>query len=323
MEKLANIIKQNSNTKDKVSFVFIGYLILSEMKGILLQEGFSDNEMFKYLNRPLTLTKRKDSFNLTKNKICRNSFKMQNSNSFINLCNIRIESLELFYGKAYAIRVFNNWNELGMKTIANEIKSNKVGVDTIIQAFDSIDNLSIEDLIDLYEFLNISDRKLNDFFTPKDMSKTIAKMSLNFKDLKNKESINICDCCCGTGRLLYYAFIELRNKYPEKDINVYGIDISKKFSIFTTSIFNLININKTDIFVGNSLLTNVPIPKIDVLLSNPPFGTISDDEHNKVLLINQYLGKKDFKASEKKILSKLKPLNNEEYKVIINDWEVV
>jgi len=180
--------------------------------------------------------------------------------------------------------VKENFNELGFYDIK------KLGnIDKILNEFNKLENFNVEDLIDLYESLNISDRNLNDFFTPKSASQLISKMIKVDNNLEDKETINIYDPSIGIGRLVYYTFMELKDLYPSKNINIYGFDIYSKYVVFTQSILDLINFNRNKIDKANTLETNVLVienreiskedsiksdiyfPHIDIVVSNPPY----------------------------------------------------
>lgn len=58
MKALINTIELNTNTKDKTAICFLGYYTLYNMKSILTQfeNGFNEDNIYKYLERPLTHT---------------------------------------------------------------------------------------------------------------------------------------------------------------------------------------------------------------------------------------------------------------------------
>lgn len=298
MKSLAKVIQANIHTKDKTSICFLGYIMLFTMKSLLENNESEDysNNLYKYLERPLTHTKDKNAFVL-KDKVIKNSFKLNDIDSVLNLVETFLESYKSDYfknklGEDFYDRVNSNWQDLGLKEIRIEANKNKAGLNKVIEAFDKVDNFNIEKLIDLFEELNVSDKYFNDFFTPNDITKLISKMVS--KDVQiEKNTINIYDPSCGIGRLLYHSFIELKEKYPNKTINIFGIDLCNRFVVFTESIFNLINVNHTFIERGNTLTDNFNFPQMDICLSNPPYDKKNIElefvEHIENLGCNSYM----------------------------------
>jgi len=311
MKELVETIKSESITKDKTSFVFIGYLILLEYKGMLLSQGVKQSEIYKHLSIPKQTTK------------C----EYDNTDSFqpvIDLVDYRLmeykNQSENFYN-----RVKENWDKLGLQTIREEFKNNPQGMIKILLQFNHIE-VNIPSLMELYELLNPTDKKLNDFFTPMNVANGASSLISDMK-FDNIEEINIFDGACGVGRLFYPKFIELKNKYPNKTINIYGIDLFERFAVFTQSIFSLINIDNTTIVIGNSLHSQ-PFQgiRIDIVLGNPPFNgkDYGFDIKMKILkyedtFISKYT--RDFKGHSANTIKKYKdtPLvSQEEYLELIN-----
>jgi len=281
IKKLADTIKSETITKDKTSFVFIGYLILLEYKGRLLSQGIRQSDIYKYLSIPIQTTKSE----------------YDNADSFqpiINLIDYRLMEYKYQSKKLYN-RVKENWDMLGLKTIREEFQNNPQGMIKILLQFNHIE-VNIQSMMELYELLNPTDKKLNDFFTPMNVAQGASAL-INDNTLEDKEEINIFDGACGIGRLFYSKFIELKNKYPNKIINIYGIDLCARFATFTHSMFSLINIDNTNIVIGNSLQSQ-PFQniKMDIMLGNPPFDKKGYDI-DTVLKILKY---------EDKFISKVK-----------------
>lgn len=253
MKKIIDSINNNTHSKQKTLFVFIGYFRLYLHKGNLLRSGIEQSEIYQHINLD-------------------NQLKFNDSDTFISFVEDSLSTFKQLYGNEVSEIVRDNWNSLGYREIKEyEFKNNRNGINKVIETFDSIENLSIEDLIDTYEGLNISDKHFNDFFNPNSITKLVSEM-VKTKDFDN-DIINIYDPSIGIGRLIYHSFYSLKEKYPNKIINIYGIDLNYSFHLFTQSIFELINYNHVHIFRGNTLkdFNKFDIPHIDLCLSNPPY----------------------------------------------------
>lgn len=328
--------------KDRILVVFLMYYTLLNTKDILTYEGVNSNYLWKFLKRPLKHNKNKDGFVLEGYGEISNSFKLNDIEEVISSINTRLNIYKEHSEEMY-LRVKENWEVIGLKELQKIYKTNKKLLNKIIKEIDSIDNLCIEDIIDFYEMINISGRTLNDFFTPNDISKLLSKINHTslldrynklktqnkIKDIKDFEKkyypngINIYDCSCGIGRLLFHTFYELKSTCF-KNINVFGIDIYEPFGVLTSSLFNLINPNRTFIVIGNTLLIEPKFPLMDIIVGNPPFGKTQLFTMDNILLKEQYLNSDTFKKLRKEeLIQKLKPLNNETYKDIINNYKIV
>lgn len=248
IKSLVNSINSNTDSKDKTAFCFIGYFKIHEKKGQLLERGIKYENLYKLIDN--------------------NNLKYENIENFIDKVNSFMESMS-YYGNEYKIYVEDKFNKLGYGIVKEEFIKNSIGLDKVIASYNSVENFSIEDLIDLFEMLNISDRFFNDFFTPSSITKLIAGLVAT-KEF-NKNVINLYDPSCGIGRLLYHSLIVLKNKYPDKIINIYGADLNTRFAVFTESIFDIINFNHVRIYTGDTLKNNFNLPVIDICLSNPPY----------------------------------------------------
>lgn len=327
INKLSETIKGYTDTKDKSSFVFLGYFTLFTVQSKLtFIKGVSMNDMYKHLERSLE------------------------ENSFTNILLDKIEDLipsidrimkkyEEMYPKEQSERIIENWNTLGYSEIKREYESNKnslTGLNKVIEGFNQVPNLNIEDLIDLFELLNISDRSLNDFFTPNDISKLVSTLSVS--EVKgrsdyfdNKNEINFIDMTCGIGRLLYHSYVEVRERYPNKEINVFGIDIYPSFAVFTSSIMNLINLHHTHIVIGDSLTIEPNFPKMDFSVGNPPFGQVNKRSWKNLNCLLEYVYRVNGETKNdiyKKSLKEMKkinvePINQTDYEEIVSDYRVV
>ncbi|MBT5934695.1 N-6 DNA methylase [Sulfurimonas sp.] len=219
------------------------------------------------------------------------SYQLIDSDSFKNHIDSLLNEYKTRFPSVYEI-IKNKWNTLGLEDVLYEIKHNKKGVDNMIKSLDNIENFSIENLIDLFEEINISDRYLNDFFTPKSLCISTSKMAISNGNYERKNFINIFDPTCGIGKLLFYSFLEFKEEFPHKTINLKGMDIHSRFSVFTESILDLININHNEIVTEDTLSSTTEFKDIDLVLSNPPY-----DKKNIELKFVDYVYKLNVKHS--------------------------
>lgn len=248
---LAKRIKENLTIKDFTIACFILYFKLHLVKGMLLKRGVSQNDMYKHINDE------KNSFNLKSVE----NFELHITNE--------LDEINRIYGYEFKNMCKLKWDILGLSVIEEQIKTNKNGIQTIIELVDKeLHPLTIDSIFDLFEELNGSDRGLNDFFTPSSISKVIAQMVSSKKFGKN---INIFDPTIGMGRLMYHSFIELKEKFPMSNINIFGIDLNSRFVAISESLLNLVNNQNVFIKEGNTLKSNFGFPQMDICISNPPY----------------------------------------------------
>lgn len=322
MKALINTIELNTNTKDKTAICFLGYYTLINMKSILTQSenGFNEDNIYKYLERPLTHTEDKKGF-IIKDKKIRNSFKLNNIDDVLNSIDYLFKCYKAQVKTDMYERIVDTWGDLGLNELRKEAKENKIGINKVIKEFDNINNFNIEMLINLFEELNVSNKFYNDYFTPNSISKLISSMAS--KDFNtNRPYINIYDPSCGIGRVLYHTFVELKEKYPNKKINIFGIDLCNRFKVFTESILSLINFDKTFIERGNTLKDKFNFPKMDICVANPPYDKknieIEFVKHIKELNCDSYVVLPlNFGFSEKASSLRLELVNTNLIKAII------
>ena len=85
------------------------------------------------------------------------------------------------------------------------------------------------------------------------------------------KNINIFDPTIGMGRLMYDSFIELKEKFPMSNINIFGIDLNSRFVVISESLLNLVNNQNVFIKEGNTLKGDFSLPQMDICISNPPY----------------------------------------------------
>lgn len=316
IEQLGEVIKLNTHYIEKVPFVFFGYISLYTIQSSLLNDGISMNEMYKVLE---------------KNDTDKNH-QIPDSVTFINAVKGMFTVYKNFYGIQLGDRIENNWRKFGFNTIEEEYKENPFGLKKVIDKFNELRSFNIDDLLDLAEYLNVSNRKLNNFFTPTDLSKGVSKIIsiADHSKLATKDAINIYDPSCGIGRMLYHSYLDMREKYPHKRINIFGIDICEKFGIITSSILNLVN-KETYVVVGDTLTIDPQFPKMDIITGNPPFGEINNTSYQNILLLREYINRNNksknesyYKNTLKEIKKfKLTPLNQNQYQQILDNYKII
>lgn len=316
IEKLGEVIKSHTNYADKLVFTFLGYYSLYIIQSTLSKDGVKLNEMHKVLE---------------KNDTDKN-YQIPNVLEFISQIESTFKIYQNFYGSNLADRIEYNWRNFGFNAIEEEFRTNPSGLQKVIDEFNELKQLTIEDLIDLAEYLNVSNRKLNNFFTPKNLSKLASSIisTSNHSVLATKNAINIYDPTCGIGRMLYHYYLDTRELYPNKIINIFGIDIYERFGIFTSSILNLVN-RETYVVVGDTLTIEPNFPKMDIIIGNPPFDKINDTTYKNLLLLREYFNRNNLSRNEndyKQALKdmkkyKLKPINQTKYLEILNDYKII
>lgn len=327
--KLAELIKKETQSWNKTSFIFLLYFNLWKKKGELLNEQLGQERVYIFLNNSFLKTYKDNlSSYMEYMKKINESSKLVSIDNVINIVDGLFELYGKHYPKSLAEKIETNWNILGYKDIKDEYKNNKAGLQNIVDYIDKVNDFDIINLLEVFECLNISDRSLNDFFTPNDLSQMIGNLSVGqlFKDFNRLDEINIYDCCIGISRLVLHSFYEIKAVFPDKKINVYGIDLSREFAVFSSSVMELINFNNNKIVVGNSLLIEPNFPKMDLIVGNPPFGNLHKVTMEKMIQKDMYLGGSRVLNSSKPIQTlskKLKPINKTEYEEIINNYEVV
>lgn len=307
MTKLIKTIKTEAYTKELTSFVFIGYFLLHALKGVLLVKGIKEQDIYKYLevNKPTNLPEMKAESLLEAIDYELNYWKNTNKSEYN--------------------RILESWNILGLKVLRKEFKKNKSGFDKILLEFLQAD-VNILSLMDLFEGVKHTSKKFKDYFTPMDLSNFASRIVLHDRNFEKQDTIKVYDPTCGIGRLFYPAFVSLKEKYPNKTIQLLGMDLCEEYAVFTQSIFSLINLNNTHIFIGNSFFAD-PFSgtKMDIGLSNPPFGIKDYDIDTKMKLL-KYEDKLFSRTQEhlssalEKIYNKAPLISKKEYLSIKNDF---
>ncbi len=333
ISKLIEIIKRETESKVKTDYIFLGYYTLYMYKLLLnmYNPEIKEKDFYKYFYRTLKHTDDKNSFIINNGKneiILKNSFKLGGALDVLAGVDMILDHFKKTLTQKQYDKIKYNWESLGLIQFKKELKTNRNGLEKVIKAYDEIDHLGIEDLINIYEKLNVSDRTYNDFFTPPDISIFASKLMVQKyidNNKNNKKEVNFCDIACGCGRLLYYGMIELKNNGID-NIRIFGNDIYEPVCVFTKSILELVNFGKVHIFQSDALTSKLPLPKMDILLGNPPFGGSYDKD--KILNLSRY--KKEnmgmdiqFENIDLLRLKKLTPLNDIEYTAIEKNYREI
>lgn len=177
------------------------------------------------------------------------------------------------YGPDYVKKVKVHYENIGLFSVLKDKNINE-----FISLIDN-SKFSLDDIFDIYTQVITPNRYRNDFFTPMDLCNSLAKFCQEI----TKDSISIYDPTCGIGNLLYAKFKELKTEYPNLDIEVFGNDRDSCYSSFANSMFHLFH-NKA-YFENKNVLTEDVFPgkKMDIILSNPPFGAISKSDYEIIM----------------------------------------
>lgn len=177
---------------------------------------------------------------------------------------------EKTYGSDYVKKVKGHYENIGLFEVLKD-----KNINGFISLIDNSE-FSLDDIFDIYTQIITPNRYINDFFTPMDLCNAIAKFIIN----KNaKKSISIYDPTCGIGNLLYAKFKEMITTNPNLEIEVFGNDRDCCYSSFANAMFQLFH-NKAYFENKNVLTENVfPGKKMDIIVSNPPFGAISKSDY--------------------------------------------
>lgn len=124
------------------------------------------------------------------------------------------------------------------------------------------------------------------YYTPMDVANVMADFYLDFKGQ------NICDVCCGTGNLILSAFGLMGKELTRQVIlqrNLYLYDIDETaLMICKALICNEYGADLKDyinVVIGNFLSPDIHLPKSAKVISNPPYGKMTEP-YNTVIQKN-------------------------------------
>ncbi len=259
--KIINYINEKTSLSDKRYYVSLLYFAKYYIKELNIQYFFNKGyDVSKLENHWLKILNEKSQNYLhSKERI------------YIILEN-KFELWTKLYGSNYVNQVKQHYENIGLFSVLKDKNINE-----FISLIDN-SKFSLDDIFDIYTQVITPNRYRNDFFTPMDLCNSLAK----FGPKITKDSISIYDPTCGIGNLLYAKFKELKTKYPNLDIEVFGNDRDSCYSSFANSMFHLFH-NKA-YFENKNILTEdvFPSKKMDIIISNPPFGAISKSDYEVI-----------------------------------------
>lgn len=328
--KLSEIINRNILNKfNKTSITFLLYFKIWKEKGELINKNIPQEQIFLFINNSyLKKSKEKDETYFDFIKSVRNKSKLISIENVVKEIDYFLEECKKYYSESLSKRIINNWNEFGYLEVKKEYFQNKEGIEKVVNYIDEVNDFDVIDLVDLFELLNPSDRFLNDFFTPNEVSEFIGKLMITqqIEKLSEKEEVNLYDPSIGVSRLIIHTFYEIKRHFRTIKINIYGVDLSSHFAVFSSSVLELINFSNNVCICGNTLFIEPNFPKMDIVVGNPPFGKMNKNDLEKLIQIDSYNGGNRIKNSSNSILNinkKLKKLSKEEYGEIVNNYKVV
>lgn len=122
------------------------------------------------------------------------------------------------------------------------------------------------------------------YFTPRNIVEFMLNVSPIEWSSEFRNTSKVIDPCCGSGSFLVHSINTFRRRYPKKaywttfaNASVFGVELNDKISV--TAKINIAlhddghdNIKNADGL--NSLKLNIDAASIDLILTNPPFGTV-------------------------------------------------
>ena len=261
--RIINYINTKTSLTDKRYYMSLLYFAKYHLKELNIQYYLNKGyDVSKFENHWLEILNEKSKHHL---------YSSERINSFLEY---KFNLWEKTYGSDYVKKVKRHYENIGLFEVLKDKNINK-----FISLIDNSE-FSLDDIFDIYTQIITSNRYRNDFFTPMDLCNAIAKFIIN----KNaKKSISIYDPTCGIGNLLYAKFKEMIKTNSNLEIEVFGNDRDSCYSSFANSIFHLFH-NKA-YFENKNVLTEDVFrgKKMDIVLSNPPFGAISKSDYEIIM----------------------------------------
>jgi len=273
VNKIVDYINKNTSKKDKriyMSLLYINKYILKDtvikdysLQGIDIDSNITSNEWLKIFNQPCI-------FELKS---------VKNINQFLDK---KFELWDTLYGKNFTEnKVKIHFDNIGLFEVLKDTKN----TNNFINFIDKIE-YTLDDIFEIFTQINSPDRNKNDFFTPMDMCNLISKIQVN--SIVEQESIKVCDITCGIGNILYTTFKDIKKKFPNQKVLIFGNDLDSLYSSYCNSLFSLFNKNNS-FFENKNVLTEYPLfggEKMDIFVGNPPFGSVKQEDYEHMILHN-------------------------------------
>jgi len=143
------------------------------------------------------------------------------------------------------------------------------------------------------------------FFTPRNIVDFMLQISpINLGDNFNQNS-KVLDPCCGSGSFLVHSIMNYKKKFPKETLqngmlrwqyfanhSIYGVELNDKISVTAKINFALHDDGHDNVQCSNGLNTDYKFPhlkeSVDLVLTNPPFGTAIKSKDYKDEEIDEY-----------------------------------
>ena len=143
------------------------------------------------------------------------------------------------------------------------------------------------------------------FFTPRNIVDFMLQISPINLDKKFNYKSTVLDPCCGSGSFLVHSMMNYKKKYPKAKLrngmyqwqyfanhSIYGVELNDKISVTAKINFALHDDGHDNIQCSNGLNTDYKFSHlkegVDLLLTNPPFGTAIKSKDYKDEEIEKY-----------------------------------
>lgn len=282
---IINYINKETKNRDKRAYMSLLYI----NKYILKDTIIKDNKV-----KDIHLLTNKNWLEILNIKT---EFPMRDIESIKTFINNKIKVFsKMENGDLYIASMKEHFENIGLYKVLADNDTNK------FIKFLGTQSFSIDDIFDIYTQVNAPDRQLNDFFTPYDISNLCAELAIHSID-NDKKTIKIYDCACGTGNMLYSTYKKILSKHKDKEILVFGNDISSMYSSFSLSMFSLFNVNKSFFENKDAIIENVFNGiEFDIVVGNPPFGKLNVNSEKHLDAIRN---RKKIKIEKNKIEEKV------------------
>lgn len=271
VESIVKFLNTKTNLKDKRIYMSLFYIQKNILKDTIMRDfrifenQLTDNEWLEILNQKAI-------------------FPLKNSANIKLYVEHKLDVLKKIHGEKISRLTKRKWTEIGLYQALDDKDTDK-----LIKLMDSL-AVTIDDIFEIYSQINAPDKNKNDFFTPMDISNSVANIATAIT-IKNKKNISIFDGACGIGNLLYSTYKQIKRKNQNITIEVFGNDLDTTYATFAESMFNLFNQNNSYLENKNFITEYqkiFPGKKMDIVIANPPFGqALTNKQYTDILQKNQ------------------------------------